>query len=126
MIAAALGAIAPELTDSVRRVERSRLEDVAYLGSLSSENWVDVQNITRLEFEQAVLALDVFPRCALLLTVFERLSIRDTAILVGADEAMVRKARRLGLIDLTRNIGRGRDVNSDYDAAVQLGGLQQA
>lgn len=73
-----------------------------------------------------MLALDVFPRCALLLTVFEKLSIKDTTVLLGADEALVRKAQCLGLIELTRNIARGRGWNLDRDPARPLGELQHA
>lgn len=126
VIAAALGAIHSELRESVRRVERSRVEDSEYLGSLPSGIWTGFQGITQSEFERAVLALDVFPRCALLLTVFEKLSIQDTEVLLGADEALVRKAQGLGLIELTRNIARGRSRNRDYNSAIQLGELQHA
>jgi len=46
----------------------------------------------------------VFPRCALLLTVFERMSPEDAAVLLDVDRDLVRKARIIGLQDLTRNL----------------------
>jgi hypothetical protein len=69
--------------------------------------------MTKPEFERAVLALDVFPRCALLLTIFEKLSIQDAVALLGVEQALLRKAQGLGLIELTRNIALGRGWSRD-------------
>lgn len=126
VIAAALGVIASELRESARRVERSRGEDSVYLDGAPSGTWTGFQGMTKPEFERAVLALDAFPRCALLLTVFEKLSIQDTTVLLGADEALLRKAQGLGLIELTGNIARNRGWKRDYNSAMQLGELQHA
>lgn len=124
VIAAALGAIASELRESVRRIQRSRLEHPAFPCRPPSGNWTGFQGITKPEFERAVLALDVFPRCALLLTVFERLSIQDSAVLLGADDALVRKAQGVGLVDLTCNVARGRGWKCDRGSAAQVSELQ--
>jgi len=48
----------------------------------------------------------VFPRCALLLTVFERMSPEDAAVLLDVDRDLVRKARIIGLQELTRTLTR--------------------
>ena len=64
-------------------------------------------NLTKPELERALLAIEVFPRCALLLTVFERLSIQEAAVLLNADEPLVRKAQARALFDLTRNLAVG-------------------
>ena len=46
----------------------------------------------------------MFPRCALLLSVFEGMSPEDVAILLDADRDLVRKAQIIGLRELTRNL----------------------
>ena len=61
------------------------------------------------ELEQALLAIDQFPRCALLLTVFEKLSIEDTATLLNADPELVKAGRAIGLTELARNLNKVRD-----------------
>ena len=61
---------------------------------------------TSTELEQALLAIDVFPRCALLLTVYEGLSQDVAAILMDTSQELVRKAQILGLWELTRNLAK--------------------
>lgn len=114
VIAGALGVITSELRESVRRVEKSRVE-VPAIDRRQSGIRAGFEGITKAEFEQAVLAVDVFPRCALLLTVFEKLSIYDTARLLGTDETLGRKAQGLGLVELTRNIARIRGSKEQTD-----------
>jgi DNA-directed RNA polymerase specialized sigma24 family protein len=64
--------------------------------------------MTTPELERALLAIDLFPRCALLLTVFEKLSLDDAALLLNADRALVRKAQSQALLELTGAVaGRG-------------------
>ena len=43
---------------------------------------------------------------ALLLSVFEGVPIEDAAVLLDADPALVKKARTIGLGELTRNLAR--------------------
>jgi len=45
-----------------------------------------------------------FPRCAILLSVFERVSIEDAAVLLDVDRELFRKAQAIGLQELTRNL----------------------
>jgi len=61
------------------------------------------------ELEQALLAIDQFPRCALLLTVFEKLSIEDTATLLNADVKLVKAGRAAALAQLASLLNQGRD-----------------
>ena len=108
VIAEVLAAIDSELRESALRLQAS---DPAEPASLPSPGWVRVEHarpITTQEFERAVLALDVFPRCAVLLTVFERLSIQESTLLLNADRELVTRAQHRGLIELTRNIALGR------------------
>jgi DNA-directed RNA polymerase specialized sigma24 family protein len=109
VIAASLATIETELRQSACRIADADGQDSATLaGSLPSDAWTGDGHMTKFELERAVLAIDAFPRCALLLTVFERLSIEDAASLLNASEALVKIAQGVGFIQLTRNIASGR------------------
>jgi len=109
VIAASLATIERELRQSARRTAEADEQDFAKsASSLPAQDWIGGQQITKAEVEQAVLAIDGFPRCALLLTVFERLSTEDAASLLNASEALVKKAQSAGFVQLTRNIASGR------------------
>lgn len=58
----------------------------------------------KAELERALLAIDIFPRCAVLLTVFEKFPVEDVAILLNADRKLVVTARAIGLVELVRNL----------------------
>src|SRR5207253_11007444 len=77
VIAESLGAITAELRESALRTQRLPPPDSAGLDGLPAPT-AGFQNITKQEFERAILAIDVFPRCVLLLPVFEKLSIDET------------------------------------------------
>jgi len=113
IIAQALAGIRPQLRDSMRRLKTELWSH----GRLPSGASADNLRISRLEFERAVLAMDAFQRCAMLLTVFEGLSVAETALLLDADIELVKKAQIRGLVELTRNIalGRGWDHSSAAD-----------
>jgi len=101
VMAKALAAIRPELAASAHRTARS-----AKGTALPSPNWALDQHTTKVQLERALLAIDVFPRCVLLLSVFEGVSLDDAAILLDSDRNLVRKAQRIGLRELTRNLAR--------------------
>jgi hypothetical protein len=61
---------------------------------------------TKVQLESALLAIDVFPRCALLLSVFEGMSLEDVGILLNSERDLVRTAQMIGLLELTRNLAR--------------------
>jgi DNA-directed RNA polymerase specialized sigma24 family protein len=105
VIAQALAAIDSELRESALRLQTP---DPVEPAALPPRGWIDRQSITRGEFERALLALDVFPRCAVLLTFFERLSLEESSLLLNADRELVTRGQRLGLIELTRNIALGQ------------------
>lgn len=100
VIAEALMAISGDLAASARGVESSPAEPRQPLPN----EWTLDRDTTRTELEQALLAIDVFPRCALLLTVYEDLSQNVTAILMETNGELVRRAQLLGLWELTRNL----------------------
>jgi hypothetical protein len=88
-----------ELLASIRRTLHRAVEEPS--GYFS---WKRRARIARAEFEAAVLAIDPFPRCAMLLTVFEGMSIKLAAVLLHANEALTSVAQRLGIVQLTRNL----------------------
>jgi DNA-directed RNA polymerase specialized sigma24 family protein len=102
VIAKALAAIRDELAASARRTAADRAQE----SELPLRNWMLDPHTTKVQLERALLAIDVFPRCALLLSVFEGMSLEDAAVLLDADQRLVRKGQVTGLQELTRNLAR--------------------
>ena len=101
-IAKALAAIRDELARSARRTASKDAEKAA----LPPRNWSLDGDTTKAQLENALLAIDVFPRCALLLSVFEGMSLEDVEILLDSERDLVRTAQMIGLLELTRNLAR--------------------
>jgi DNA-directed RNA polymerase specialized sigma24 family protein len=106
VVAKALAGVREELAASAQRTASLRIEEFA----LPSRNLVVDPDADGAggQIESALLSIDVFPRCALLLTVFEGISAADAAILLDVDMNLVRKARIVGLQELTRSLARMR------------------
>jgi len=102
VIAKALSAIREELAVSARRTATRDGKKA----DLPPRNWALGRDTTKGQVERALLAIDVFPRCALLLLLFEGISLEDAAILLNADRDLVRKAQMIGVQALTRNLAR--------------------
>ena len=100
VIARALAGIRDDLVASARRTASHRVKKIA----LPSRNWVLDPKTTRAQVENALRRIDVFPRCTLLLTVFEKVSVEDAAVLLDEDPDLVRRAQVIGLLELTRNL----------------------
>ena len=107
-IAKALAGIRGELARSARRTASRRAEKAV----LPPRNWTLDQDTMKVQLESALLAIDVFPRCALLLSVFERMSLEDVGILLNSERDLVRKAQMIALRELTRNLARKRGWTS--------------
>jgi DNA-directed RNA polymerase specialized sigma24 family protein len=123
VIAKALAAIRCELGISARGMESQRAKKSA----LPPRGWVSGQEPTKIQIERALLAVEVFPRCAVLLTVFEGMSLEDAAILLDADQDLVRKARMAGLRELTSNLAKMHGWTSDHaQAYVMTAEMQHA
>lgn len=105
IIGEALGTIRTDLRASKQRVARAADE------GLANARWKRRAYIGREEFEEAVVAIDAFPRCAMLLTIFEGKSIEEASLLLREDERLTRKAQRMGIVQLTSNLAGdgGRD-----------------
>jgi hypothetical protein len=102
VIAKALAAIRDELAASARRTESRRVNKSA----LSDLDRILDRGATEVEIERALLATDMFPRAALLLAVFEGVTITDAAVLLDAGPDLIRKAQAIGAQELTRNLAR--------------------
>jgi DNA-directed RNA polymerase specialized sigma24 family protein len=102
VIAKALAAIRHDLAASALRTKPKRLDRPA----LPQQGWVLDGSASRSELERALLSIDVFPRAAVVLSVFERVPAADVAVLLDADIDLVRKAQAIGLRELTTNLAR--------------------
>lgn len=101
VIAKALGSLEAEMAASV---ERTRGRHSAHPADIPVGNWSLSDNADKTHLEEALLKVDLFPRCALLLTVFEKVSVEDAASLLNADREAVIAAKAIGLAELTWNL----------------------
>jgi hypothetical protein len=106
IIVEALATIKTDLRTSKQRIVRAAEDDLTKDVRLKKRPY-----IAREEFEEAVIAIDAFPRCAMLLTIFEGMTVQAASVLLNEDEALTRKAQRIGIVELTRNLAgdSGRD-----------------
>jgi len=82
---------------------------------------------TSADLDHALLGIDTFPRCALLLSVFERVSLADAAILLDCTPAAVEHARNIGLRELTANLAPRQELPSTAACPFWItGDLQRA
>ena len=102
VIGQALTAIRDELAESARRTKRARVD----AAPTSQLDWSTRPAATKADFERALLAIDIFPRAALLLLVFEGMQIADVATLLEAEPALVKKAQVIGLHELAASLAR--------------------
>jgi DNA-directed RNA polymerase specialized sigma24 family protein len=100
VIGKALTVIHDELADSARQTETARFN-----GSFRPpRNWSLGPDTTKADLERALLAIDLFPRAALLLLVFEGVRMTDAATLLDAKPELLKKAQAIGLRELTANL----------------------
>jgi DNA-directed RNA polymerase specialized sigma24 family protein len=108
VIAKALTGIREELAASVHRTEFKRVHGSA----LPPRDWRISQGTTKSELEAALLAIDYFPRAALVLSVFENVPAPDCAVILDASPDLVKKALAIGLLELTRNLASAQGWTS--------------
>jgi len=95
VLAKALGGVTAELRDSARRT-----------ASLDRPK-VPSRRLTAIDsyqIERALLAIDLFPRCVILLTMFEQLSLDDAVVLLDADRELIETARAIAVTELYANL----------------------
>jgi hypothetical protein len=115
-IAGATTAIRKELAESAHRVESMSVETRA----LSGRGWVLDESTTKLELERALLMIDVFPRAAVLLLIFERMAPVDAAVLLDASDSLVRKGQAIGVRELTVNLAHLQGWRSSKALELEL------
>ena len=108
VIGRALTAIHNELADSARRTQLARVDCSARGSAVPPRNWSLSPDTTKADLQQALLAIDPFPRAALLLLVFEGIRMADAASLLDSDPTLIRKAQAIGLRELTANLADER------------------
>jgi DNA-directed RNA polymerase specialized sigma24 family protein len=123
VIAKALSAVREDLAASARRTASRRTER----STLPPRSWVLDRDTTRSELERALLSIEVFPRAAVLLSVFERVPLKDAAILLDTGQDLVRNALAAGVRELTINLAiqqgwktaatKANTLNSEWEHA---------
>jgi hypothetical protein len=108
---AAITRIRPALAESARRTERAWATEWNALLKPASGDSSPGQAVTKAALQRALLTIDIFPRCALLLIVFEDVPINEAALLLDENEAVVRGAVGLALFRLTENLARRHGWN---------------
>jgi DNA-directed RNA polymerase specialized sigma24 family protein len=102
VIARALAAVREDLARSVRRTALRHSET----SEVPPPSWVLDEGTTKSDLERALLPIDLFPRAAVLLLVFERVPLKDAAILLDSEADLVKKAMAAGVRELTINLTR--------------------
>jgi len=106
VIAKSLAAIRKELAVSARRISAtSRRRPAPGL----PWDWTLPSDAGKQELERALLAIDTFPRCVLLLLMFEGLSMDDAMVLLDADRELIQKAQIFALQELAGNLAGERE-----------------
>jgi DNA-directed RNA polymerase specialized sigma24 family protein len=121
VIAKAVAGIRDDLRASALRMELRRTNKSA----MPSRDWVLDRGTTKVELENALLAIDVFPRAVLVLSVFERLPIADAAVLLDVEPKQLSKARTIGLRELTSNLARMQGRKSTTAKPYVVDGVRQ-
>jgi DNA-directed RNA polymerase specialized sigma24 family protein len=98
VIVSALGTIRRELRESASQNRPAAGAELAGLGRLAP---VDRAALSKRELEEALLAMDIFPRCAVILTVLEGLPVKEAAGLLGVDQNTVKAAQARGVSEMT-------------------------
>ncbi|MCU1335665.1 MAG: hypothetical protein JWO19_1246 [Bryobacterales bacterium] len=98
VIVAAVGTIRRELAESVLRTRPATREELAGLARLAS---ADLAHLTKGELEEVLVAMDVFQRCAVILTVLEGLPVKDAAALLAVDDGTLKATQARGVAEMT-------------------------
>lgn len=102
VIVAALGTMRRQIRESILQTRLAFRDDGVIAGHVQP---VDLERLTSRELEEALLDLDTFPRCAVILTLLERLPIEEVAVLLATDKRMVKAAQAQGAAELACRLG---------------------
>lgn len=101
VIKSALAETQTELSRSLHQFASQRTD----LGPITVMDKLADPPIGQAKLEEALLAIELFPRCALLLTVFERFPMQDAETLLHCNRNLIQAGQVRGLTDLARNLG---------------------
>jgi DNA-directed RNA polymerase specialized sigma24 family protein len=123
LIARALTAVSEDLARSARQTA-SRSEKIP---ALPKRPWTLDRDTGKPDLERALLAIDLFPRAAVLLLLFEGVPLADAAVLLDAEPDLVRKGQAAGVVELTRVLAgvQGRQT-ADTESSQSRGEFQHA
>jgi hypothetical protein len=114
VIAKALTAVHDELADSARRTELARVRS-----SEIPRDW-SLGDVSTETLERALLAIDLFPRAALLILVFEHVQMPDAVTLLDADLDLLKKAQVIALRELTVNLAGAPAVSDSLPGGIPV------
>ena len=98
VIVAALGTIRRQLRDAALLSEPATSDELAGLTRLTS---ADLARLTKSELEEALLGMDTFRRCVVILTLLEGLPAHEVADLLGTEVNTVKAAQARGVGEMT-------------------------
>ncbi|HTS62404.1 MAG TPA: hypothetical protein VMH28_10280 [Candidatus Acidoferrales bacterium] len=104
VVAKALAKVRDELAASARRIQQARVQRPA---AISSDPRLG-GDMSKARLEEALLAIDIFPRAAVILSIFEGVRIADAVPLLDAGAALIKKAQAIGLRQFTTNLATRR------------------
>jgi DNA-directed RNA polymerase specialized sigma24 family protein len=109
VIVAAIGTIRSQLRASALRNQAGAEPEVTGQDCLAP---ADLTGLTRHEVEEVLLGMDVLQRCAVILTILEKLPVKDAAELLGVDKSTLKAAQARGVTQMTwKLVGMGRPVS---------------
>lgn len=102
VMAEALAAVDDELAASAHGTEMNQFD----LSELPPASWMLDPNTTKTDLERALLDIDIFPRCALLLTVYEGLPLDIATVLMDTNRDLIQKGVALASAELTCHLAK--------------------
>jgi len=102
VIAKALTASRGKLGESARRTE-----SVAAGRGAAPRGWSLDARTSKARVEEALLAIDLFPRAAVVLTILEGVPEIDATVLLDCSVELLRKGQAIGLRELVGNLADG-------------------
>jgi DNA-directed RNA polymerase specialized sigma24 family protein len=97
VIAAALETIRRQLREAVFRAQTGRDQLTRWSRLPATKHG----HLTKRELEEVLLAMDVFPRCVVILTIMEGLCLEEASRLIGTSEALLKTVQARGVEEMT-------------------------
>jgi hypothetical protein len=119
-VSKALSGVHSQLAASIARTRQAARREPAD-GAIPSASGGADRGVTEGQLRDALFALDLFPRCALVLTVYERMPFADVAVLLGVEERFLARVLAVSARELARKLaleqGSAAEFRSRFSAA---------